>query len=351
MTTSLNRAISRFTPLLRKLLIKSEKLLSNHYFIMVVSPVIETHGLTRQFDGITAVDGLDLAVPTGEVLGFLGHNGAGKTTTVRLLNGVLSPTGGKAWVLGLDPVTNGPELRARTGVLTETPAVDERLTGYENLAIFGALYQVPESDLPGRIDELMNLFQLTDRSQDRVSEYSKGMKQKLALARALIHEPEVLFLDEPTAGLDPVITRQVHDLIREESRSGNRTVFLCTHNLDEAQRLCDRVALLQNGRMIALGAPSELAREIWPGVNLEIETQPKAVDSAVAALVAFSGASNVERTGESGVLSVSLNDRERIPDLVAFLVAAETPIFRLTPLEPTLEDVYFALNTDKGKES
>jgi len=314
------------------------------------STVINTKDLTRRFEDITAVDGLNLEVHVGEVLGFLGHNGAGKTTTVRLLNGVLTPTSGEARVLGLDPVTNGPELRARTGVLTETPAVDERLTGYENLSIFGALYRVPETDLPERIDELMNLFQLTDRAHDRVSEYSKGMKQKLALARALIHEPEVLFLDEPTAGLDPVITRQVHDLIREESRSGDRTVFLCTHNLDEAQRLCDRVALLQNGRMIALGAPSELAREIWPGVNLEIETHPEAVDSAVAALADFSSAFNVEKTDVSGVLSVSLNDRERIPDLVTLLVAAEKPIFRLTPQEPTLEDVYFALNTEKGRE-
>ena len=226
---------------------------------MQPSHVITTESLTRRFDEITAVDRLDLTVHAGEVLGFLGHNGAGKTTTVRLLNGVLAPSSGKARVLGLDPAEDGPELRARTGVLTETPAVDERLTGYENLSIFGELYRVLEADLPGRVDELLGLFQLEDRAHDRVSEYSKGMKQKLALARALIHEPDVLFLDEPTAGLDPVITRQVHDLIREQSRSGDRTVFLCTHNLDEAQRLCDRVALLQNGRMIALGSPAAAA--------------------------------------------------------------------------------------------
>lgn len=318
---------------------------------MMPEPAIQTQNLTRQFNDITAVDGLDLAVHGGEVLGFLGHNGAGKTTTVRLLNGVLTPTSGEARVLGLDPVTNGPELRARTGVLTETPAVDERLTGYENLSIFGALYRVPEAELPGRIEELMNLFQLTDRAQDRVSEYSKGMKQKLALARALIHEPELLFLDEPTAGLDPMITRQVHDLIRELSRNRDRTVFLCTHNLDEAQRLCDRVALLQNGRMIALGAPSELAREIWPGVRLEVETCPEAVGPAITALGAFPGISDIEKKGDPGMISISLNNRERIPELVIHLVGAEVPIFRLTPQEPTLEDVYFALNTEAGRDS
>jgi len=317
---------------------------------MNTEPVIKTKNLTRRFDEITAVDGLDLAVERGEVLGFLGHNGAGKTTTVRLLNGVLAPTSGSARVLGLNPAVDGAELRARTGVLTETPAVDERLTGYENLSIFGMLYRVPEGELPGRVDELLDIFQLKDRAHDRVGEYSKGMKQKLALARALIHQPEVLFLDEPTAGLDPVITRQVHDLVREQSREGDRTVFLCTHNLDEAQRLCDRVALLQNGRMIALGTPSELARDIWPGVHLEIETQPAHREKAETRLRGFSGVDRVAAGDAPGVVSVSLNDRERVPELVAQLVRADVPIFRVTPQEPTLEDVYFALNTESGRD-
>ena len=318
--------------------------------MMNARPVINTKGLTRRFDEITAVDELDLSVQPGEVLGFLGHNGAGKTTTVRLLNGVLDPTSGEARVLGLNPAQDGPELRARTGVLTETPSVDERLTGYENLSIFGALFQVPEADLPDRIDDLLTLFQLKARAYDRVSEYSKGMKQKLALARALIHQPEVLFLDEPTAGLDPVITRQVHDLIRELSRSGDRTVFLCTHNLDEAQRLCDRVALLQKGRMIAQGAPAQLAREIWPGVRLEIETQPDRVDAAITSLKGFAGAKEVAKGNEPGRVSAALDDREHIPEVIRHLVNADIPLFRLTPQEPTLEDVYFALNTDSGRE-
>jgi ABC-2 type transport system ATP-binding protein len=239
---------------------------------MIKSPVILTEGLTRRFDDITAVDDLNLEIYPGEVLGFLGHNGAGKTTTVRLLNGVLTPTSGKAQVLGLDPSVDGAELRQRTGVLTETPSVDERLTGYENLAIFAALFNVPSAAVESRVAELLEIFQLTDRAGDRVSEYSKGMKQKLALARAIIHQPELLFLDEPTSGLDPVITRQVHSLIRDLSRDGKHTVFLCTHNLEEAQRLCDRVAVLENGRMVALGSPSELARELWKGMRLEVET-------------------------------------------------------------------------------
>lgn len=308
------------------------------------SPVIITEGLTRRFDDITAVDQLDLEVYPGEVLGFLGHNGAGKTTTVRLLNGVVTPTAGSAQVLGLDPTTAGAQLRKRTGVLTETPSVDERLTGYENLAIFGALFQVPEEVLPGRITELLEIFQLTDRAADRVSEYSKGMKQKLALARALIHNPELLFLDEPTSGLDPVITRQVHTLIRDLSKNGDHTVFLCTHNLEEAQRLCDRVAVLENGRMVALGAPSELAKHIWPGVHLEIEINPSSTETAMTALHSFQDVKDIDLTEEPGILSLSLSDREQIPALISHLVGENIPIFRLNPQEPTLEDVYFALH-------
>lgn len=314
---------------------------------MCAETVIFTKNLTRQFDEVTAVDNLDLEVYPGEVLGFLGHNGAGKTTTVRLLNGVLAPTSGSARVLGLNPHTDGPELRARTGVLTETPAVDERLTGYENLSIFGALYQVPRDELPGRVAELLDLFQLSGRAHDRVSEYSKGMKQKLALARALIHQPELLFLDEPTAGLDPVITRQVHDLIRAQSLEGDRTVFLCTHNLDEAQRLCDRVAVLENGRMVAFGKPSELAREIWPGVHLEIEMRPGEEDTAESALDGFHGVTEISKASGGGVITVSIKDRARIPALVARLVDSDVAIYRLTPGEPTLEDVYFALHAKK----
>ncbi|MBW6467077.1 MAG: ABC transporter ATP-binding protein [Brevefilum sp.] len=311
---------------------------------MINAPVILTEGLTRHFDDIIAVDDLNLEIYPGEVLGFLGHNGAGKTTTVRLLNGVLTPTSGKAQVLGLDPSTDGAELRRRTGVLTETPSVDERLTGYENLAIFAALFNIPPAAVESRVAEVLEIFQLTDRAGDRVSEYSKGMKQKLALARAIIHQPELLFLDEPTSGLDPVITRQVHTLIRELSRDGNHTVFLCTHNLAEAQRLCDRVAVLENGRMVALGSPAELARDLWKGMRLEVETTTEAIPAAIKALTAIPDTREVVQEQGHPVISLSLNLRDQVPGVVSCLVAAGVPIFRLTPKEPTLEDIYFALH-------
>jgi ABC-2 type transport system ATP-binding protein len=313
------------------------------------APVIVTEGLTRRFGELTAVDSLNLTVYPGEVLGFLGHNGAGKTTTVRLLNGVLTPSAGQARVLGLDPATAGATLRRRTGVLTETPSLDERLTAREQLQIYADFYDVPPQLVRTRVDELLEIFQLAERGDDRVSTYSRGMKQRLALARALLHRPELLFLDEPTSGLDPVSVRQVHTLIREQSRSGNHTVFLCTHNLEEAQRLCHRVAVLERGRIVALGTPAELGRNLWKGVRIEMETAPEAVASACMALQQFSPARDVTQPNERPILRLTLSDREEIPQLVAHLTAAKIPLYRLMPQEPTLEDVYFALHERKEK--
>jgi ABC-2 type transport system ATP-binding protein len=206
----------------------------------MADPIIVTHGLTRRFADTLAVDDLTLDVYPGEVFGFLGHNGAGKTTTVRLLNGVLTPSAGQARILGLDPMADGPALRRQTGVLTETPSLDERLTARVNLSLYADLYGVPKAEVKHRVDALLAAFDLTERADDKVGEYSKGMRQRLALARTVVHEPTLLFLDEPTAALDPVAARQVHEMILRTAREG-RTVFINTHNLVEAQRLCDRV--------------------------------------------------------------------------------------------------------------
>jgi ABC-2 type transport system ATP-binding protein len=291
---------------------------------------------------VVAVDHLDLEVQAGEVLGFLGHNGAGKTTTVRLLNGVLTADEGRARVLGLDPVTEGPALRAQTGVLTETPSLDERLTGRDNLAVYADLYAVPVREVSSRVQALLEDFQLADRADEKVAAYSRGMKQRLALARSLVHRPQVLFLDEPTSGLDPVAARHVHEIVQALSSEEGRTVFLCTHNLAEAQKLCNRVAVLARGRLLALGTPAELIARLGRSRRLQIEAEPV---GAALEIVAAAGVSATSQ--EDGHLAVAGLSREEIPGLVAALAAAGVRIYRMTPEEPSLEDVYFALQGEE----
>jgi ABC-2 type transport system ATP-binding protein len=306
--------------------------------------VIRTENLSRRFGETRAVDALTLDVHQVEVFGFLGHNGAGKTTTVRLLNGVLAPSEGHARVLGLDPATEGAALRRRTGVLTETPSLDEQLTARENLTIYAELYDVPAVEVPDRAATLLDDFALTDRADELVGGYSKGMKQRLALARTLLHAPELIFLDEPTAGLDPVVTRHVHELIQRLSRQGGRTVFLCTHNLTEAQKLCDRVAVLEHGQLVALGAPRELAQRLWKGVRLEIELDKTQADVILDAARTVPGVRDVTWHAETEIATAWVPDRDRIPDLLNAMVNAGGRVYRLSPQEPTLEDVYFSLH-------
>lgn len=312
---------------------------------MTNNPIIVARDLTRRFGHVVAVDRLTLEVYPGEVFGFLGHNGAGKTTTVRLLNGVLNPSGGTAEVMGLDPVDDGAAVRQWTGVLTETHSLDERLTGRESLQIQADLYNVPHAEISLRVDELLENFELADRAEEKVGDYSSGMKQRLALARALLHRPEVLFLDEPTAGLDPLAARRVHRLIARLSREEQRTVFMCTHNLVEAQRLCDRVAVLEHGRLVALGTPTELAHGLGRSRRLEIEVAPDGLDMALKILTAAQ--SIVNPVQENGVIALIGTDREAIPDLVAALTAGGVRIYRITPQEPSLEDIYFALHGEE----
>lgn len=306
-----------------------------------MNPVIVTRELSRRFGQTVAVDSLSLEVYAGEVFGFLGHNGAGKTTTVRLLNGILDPTGGQATVLDLDPRDSGPELRRRTGVLTEMASLDERLTARDNLRIYAELFGVPYGGVSNRVEFLLATFNLTERATEMVAGFSKGMKQRLAFARALLHEPDILFLDEPTAGLDPVAARHVHELIVRLSRDEKRTVFMCTHNLPEAQALCDRVAVLENGRLLAVGTPGDLANRCGRSGSLRIDVDPHAMERAVGVIGSRADA-RCTSCGE-GTISVSGVVREGIPDLIGGLVSAGIAIYRVTPQEASLEDVYFAL--------
>jgi ABC-2 type transport system ATP-binding protein len=310
-------------------------------------PVIIVNQLTRRFNGTAAVNNLSLEVHAGEIFGFLGHNGAGKTTTVRLLNGVIEPNSGSMRVLGLDPQADGQALRARTGVLTETPSMDERLTAWDNLSIYADLYGVPYAEVRQRIVELLTEFDLADRAQEKVAGYSKGMKQRLALARALLHKPELLFLDEATSGLDPIAAHHVNELIERMARRENRTVFLCTHNLVEAQKLCDRVAVLEHGQLVALGTPAELTRQYVRRLDVEIEVSEDQVPATLNVLKSLPELVAGDPSKPNGALVVSINQRESIPDVLNCLVQNQIRVYRMTPREVNLEQVYFTLHDEK----
>jgi len=307
----------------------------------MVDVVIETRGLSRRFGQSIAANDLNLAICRGEVFGFLGPNGAGKTTTVRLLNGVLAPSAGTVRVCGFDPIAQGAEVRRRAGVLTETPALYEQLTARDNLLIFGRLYGVPEERLGSRVDEVLQMFGLLERAGDKAGAYSRGMKQRLAIARALVHQPEILYLDEPTAGLDPAAARQVTEYIEELSRQEGRTVFLCTHNLLEAQRLCNRVGVINRGRLIAVGSPDELSAQLWQGHWVDVELGERPAEALLARLRGLAGVRDVTR--EERRVAVSLESPEGTPALVAELVAAGERVYQVTPRQHTLEDIYFEL--------
>lgn len=297
-----------------------------------------------------AVDALDLEVVRGEVLALLGHNGAGKTTTVRLFNGVLAPTAGSVSVFGLSPLEHGPAVRARTGVLTESQSLEERLSARDNLRYYAALYDYPRERVEARVSEMLAELGLADAADHRVGQYSHGMKQRLALARALLHEPELLFLDEPTAGLDPVAARQVTSLIAHQSKAGGRSVVMCTHNLAEAQQIADRVAVLRDGRLVALGSPAELVSGLGERAGLRLEVDAADTAGAESVLADFRREAQATHTAAvtaereaPGVLLVAGIDRGGVPALVRRLVAAQVSVHAVEPLQPTLEDVYFAI--------
>lgn len=309
---------------------------------------IHTTDLCKQFNQTRAVNHLSFSVEEGEVFGFLGHNGAGKTTTIRLLNGVLEPTSGRAVVLGLSPYSQGEELRQQTGVLTESPALDERLTAVQNLSIFADLYGVPRQEVKKRVDDMLGQFDLADRADEKVGGYSKGMKQRLAIARAFLHRPRLIFLDEPTSSLDPISSRGVHDMIRHISREEGATVFLCTHNLTEAQRLCKRVAVLEKGQLVAIGTPHELGAQVGMALRYQLEVSESTIQTAQSVLSTVAGVS--EMTVDNQHITFSITHRETVADMMTMLINHGVRVYSLVAQEATLEDIYFALH-DEGNAS
>jgi ABC-2 type transport system ATP-binding protein len=298
--------------------------------------MIRSEGLTKRFDGNLAVDGLTLNVQRGEVFAFLGPNGAGKTTTVRMLAALIAPTAGRAWVNGHEIGQDNMNVRRSVGILTEVPGLYERLNAVQNLTLYAKLYEV--DDVGGQVEKYLRLLGLWERRDEPVGGFSKGMKQKLAVARALLHEPPLLFLDEPTAALDPEAARMVRDFISDVKEAG-RTIFLCTHNLDEADRLADQVGVIKQ-RLIQVDSPANLRRALYGRrvvIHLVSVTEP--VQAAVSGLPFVN---EIQQVDNGLVISLD-NPEEQNPILVERIVAAGGEIRFVNELRQSLEDIYFAL--------
>jgi ABC-2 type transport system ATP-binding protein len=301
--------------------------------------MIRTENLSKKFNTTLAVDDLNLEVSEGEVFGFLGPNGAGKTTTVRMLTSLIGPTSGSAIVNGYQIGKQDTEIRRTVGILTETPGMYDNLSAEFNLEIYANLYEV--KDPKSQVEKYLRMLSLWDRRQDEAGTFSKGMKQKLAIARALLHEPRVLFLDEPTAALDPEASHLVHDFISELRKEG-RTIFLCTHNLDEADRLCDRVGVFKS-HLLVVDTPANLRSQLFGRrVVFHLQESNETIASAIRVLPFVREAKVVENK-----LLVNLDDPEtHNPEIIRVLVGAGADIQFVGELRHSLEDVYLQLVKD-----
>jgi ABC-2 type transport system ATP-binding protein len=309
---------------------------------------IVARDLTREFDGRVAVDGINLDVPAGEVFGFLGPNGAGKTTTIRMLSALIAPSRGDAWIDGLALGHANSAIRGRVGLLTESPGLYDGLTARQNLIFFARLYGLSAAETDKQIEFYLRRLDLWERRDDRVGGFSKGMRQKLALTRALLHRPAVVFFDEPTSGLDPESARTVHEFIAG-IRGEGRTIFLSTHNLDEAQRLCDRVAIFRR-RIIRMGTPTELRRSLY-GRQVEVRLADPADTPRLQAVARDLPFATAVTNGTPGQLVVSLQDLDtQVPALVNALVGAGAQIWRVAEVEHPLESAYFDLIAAAGDD-
>ena len=305
-----------------------------------MSYAIRTQSLAKQYDTITALSDFDLEVEQGSIFGLLGPNGAGKTTLIRILTTLMRQSAGLAFVDGLDTRTHGKDIRRLIGVVSQENSLDRYLTARENLELHARLHGMEAKHYRRRIDELLELMGLANRQKDFPDTYSGGMQRRLVVTRALLHEPRVLFLDEPTTGLDPQSRRAVWEYIR--TIAGNMTIFLTTHYLEEAEQLCDRIAIMDHGRLIALGSMQELKDKLAGGTVYEFELGAGA-DHFAAILAKMDCVSAVEVAGQS--LSVAMESWECLSEIIAALNGAD--VRRIALRERNLEDVFISL-TGKG---
>jgi ABC-2 type transport system ATP-binding protein len=305
-----------------------------------------THDLTREFaTGVRALDSLTLEVPAGLVFGFLGPNGAGKTTTIRLLLGLLEPTAGTAEVLGLDVRTQAHQIRERTGALLEHHGIYERLSAFDNLYFYAKIAGHSRMDAYARIRELLEQFDLWDRRNDVAGNWSRGMKQKLAIARALLHRPQLVFLDEPTAGLDPVAAAALRDDLEALSLQTGTSIFLTTHNLAEAERLCSYIGVVANGKLIAAGHPDEL-RAARGGEQIEIIGRNLDVAPAALSRIADIDSYSVR----NGRLIITRKRGASAAPIISALVQNGAEIEEVRRDAASLEEVFISLLEHQSDE-
>jgi ABC-2 type transport system ATP-binding protein len=297
-------------------------------------------GLQRQFNGSTAVDHLDLEITEGEIYGFLGPNGAGKSTTVRMLCTLLAPTGGRAIVAGHDVTSDPGAVRLRIGAALQDVALDPKQTGTELLRLQGRLYGLPRRAIDRRVQQLAELIDLGDALDQRIATYSGGMRRRLDLAAALVHNPQILFLDEPTTGLDPISRARVWFEVRRLNEELGMTIFLTTQYLEEADELADRVGIIDHGRIVAEGTPADLKRSV--GSDLIIARVEGDAGPMISTLDAIDGVLSVEAHGNELVIATD-NGSAAISPVAVALAACDARVRDLTLRTPTLDDVFLDL--------
>ncbi len=313
--------------------------------------VIETRNLTKKFNDFTAVDHINFSVKKGEIFGLLGPNGAGKTTTINMLTTLMRPTEGTAMVGGYDITKDPIKVRSKIGIVFQDSSVDRYLTGYENMWLHGKIYNIPNDVLKKRITKLLEFVELSDKKDIEVRKYSGGMIRRLEIARGLLHTPEILFLDEPTIGLDPHTRAHIWDYIKAVKEKENMTILMTTHYMDEAEKLCDRVAIIDHGKIIAIGTPDELKSSLSGDViYIKVVNNPENSKMFLEKLQNINFEGKVERiTAESIVISV--NDATvAIPHIFEIANKVNVKIKEIKYTKPTLEDVFLKLTGRKLRE-
>jgi ABC-2 type transport system ATP-binding protein len=303
--------------------------------------MIRAQRLVKNFGAFRAVDGFSFEIEPGEIYGLLGPNGAGKTTTTRMLSCLLRPSGGTAWVAGHSIDTDAHCIRGKIGILTEVPGLYARLTPLEYLEFFASVQNVPASRRPARIEEVLRLVDMWDRRRSVMRAFSKGMQQRVAIARTLLHDPEVLFFDEPTAALDPEAAKRVRDHLRELAAERHRTVLLCTHNLTEAEQLCRRLSIVHRGKQIAEGTPQQLRAGLRHAMSLRVA---RVSPQLLTRLRGVPGITDLQREPGDGVIQYRAAEPERTnPEVIRAAVAAGADVLALEERSASMEEAYLAV--------